>query len=261
MKIYTDATIATFFTSDYQRTFLPLTPMIHTRAFLLVLILVSTLLSARAQDSGANSVRTEKRPIRDVRAVKVDHGIDLYIRQGDREELTLEADPGAMEYFTSEVNDGTLTLSLNKNFIKTKILKAHLTMRTLERIESSGGSNVYSEGVLQGEKMLYRASGGSDVKLELSVKDLTVQTSGGADAIIKGLAATLNVTASGGSDFDGRELHCDYAAVNASGAADVHVYVDLDLEANASGAASVYYYGNPRQVNTNTSGGGDVKKR
>ncbi len=235
--------------------------MIHPRTFWLAFILVGAILSAHAQSIGASSVRTEKRPMRDVWAVKVDHGIDLYIRQGDREELTLEADPDAMEYFTSEVSDGLLTLTLNKNFIRAKTLKAHLTVRTLERIESSGGSNVYSEGVLQAEKMTCRASGGSDVKLELSVKDLTVQTSGGADAIIKGLAATLNVTASGGSDFEGRELRCDYAVVNASGAADVHVYVDLDLEANASGAASIYYYGNPRRVSTNTSGGGEIKKR
>lgn len=216
---------------------------------------------AHAQDTEVNSIRTEKRPIRDVWAVKVDHGIDLYIQQGDREELTLESDPDAMQYFTSEVSNGTLTLSINKNFLRTKILKAHLTMRTLERIESSGGSNVYSEGVLQGEKMLCRASGGSDLRLELSVKNLTVQTSGGADATIKGLAASLSVNASGGSDFKGRELRCDHANINASGAADVHVYVDLDLEANASGASSIYYYGNPRRVDTNTSGGGEIKKR
>ncbi len=233
--------------------------MTYTRTFWIVLLLVGTVLASHAQSTSA--VRTEKRAVRDVRAVKVDHGIDLYIRQGDHDELTLEADPGAIEYFTSEVSNGTLTLTISKNFLRTKVLKAYLTVRTLERIESSGGSDVYSEGILQAERMTCRASGGSDVRLELSVKNFTIQTSGGADATIKGLAASLSVTASGGSDFKGRALRCDHATVTASGAADVHVYVDFDLEANASGAASVYYYGNPRRVSTNTSGGGEIKKR
>ncbi|MFB9294675.1 head GIN domain-containing protein [Persicitalea jodogahamensis] len=225
------------------------------------LFLFVLLLPARAQLRGNGVIKSENRSIREVRAVKVNKGIDLYIRQGDNEKLTLEADENLLKYFVSDVSNGTLTLTIDKTFVQAKTLKAYLTVRSLERLESSGGSDVYSEGVLRAEKMICQASGGSDVRLELDVKNMTINTSGGADAYLKGLASQLQVSASGGSDIKARDLRADVVKATASGGADVHVFADLRLTARASGAGSVYYYGDPQEVNQSSSGGGDVKKR
>ena len=231
---------------------------------LLLLLLLAPGFGAYAQFSpvrGNGDVKTQNRSVGTFTGLRVERGIDLYISQGNNEKVTIEADGNLLEYITTEVKNGTLVISHERNFVKSKSLKAYVTVRTLRRLEAGGGSDVYSQTVLRADKMYCSASGGSDIKLELDVKNLTVSTSGGSDAILTGMAGTVTVSTSGGSDFKGKDLRSDKVVVEASGGSDAYVYADLELAAHASGGASVYYYGNPKKVSKSTSGGGDVTKR
>ncbi|TDB63483.1 head GIN domain-containing protein [Arundinibacter roseus] len=238
--------------------------MLNSRLLLVFLLWVNFLSAAHAQLSGLKGngrIQKERRPISGVREVRIDKGIDLYIKQGSQEVLVLEADENILEFITTDLDNGELRISLSRNFIRTQNLKVHLTVRTLQRLHASGGADVYSEGVLRAEKMSCIAEGGSDIRLELDVKNLTVSSSGGSDAYLKGLAQSVKATASGGSDIKAGQLRADLVVVEASGGSDAYVYADMELTARASGGASVYYSGNPKKVLRSTSGGGDVTKR
>ena len=50
-------------------------------------------------------------------------------------------------------------------------------------------------------------------------------------------------------------------SVNSSGAAEATVYASEDLSVSASGAGTVNYYGDPKNVSENVSGGASISKK
>ncbi|HEV7346802.1 head GIN domain-containing protein [Telluribacter sp.] len=228
---------------------------------ILLLLLTTTAQAQWAAIRGNGTVTKQERTVGNFSQVRVERGIDLYISQGEEERLTLEADENLLEHITTKVQGSTLLITHDKNFMRTKSLRAYLTVRAINRLDASGGSDVYSQSVLRAEKLSCNASGGSDLKLQLDVKDLRVTTSGGSDADLSGLVASLKATATGGSDIKAKDLRGDHIVVVVSGGSDAHVYADMELNASASGGSSIYYYGNPRKLTTSASGGGDIVKR
>ena len=140
-------------------------------------------------------------------------------------------------------------------------VKVLVSMPYLDNLSASGGSDVESNGQLRGEKLRLKASGGADVSLEVAYEWMEVNTSGGSDVELKGTTGLLELSCSGGSDFDGCNLMAAEADLHTSGGADACISVDEKLYARASGASDITYYGSPRIVDADTSGGADIRGR
>ena len=123
---------------------------------------------------------------------------------------------------------------------------------------ASGGADVYIDGQLRTDRFSLAASGGADIKLNLTCKDIKIAVSGGADIELKGSAENMTVSASGGADLDAFDFKVDYAQVNCSGGADVDIYVNKGLTASASGGADIIYKGNAALKKTSNSKSGDI---
>jgi hypothetical protein len=89
---------------------------------------------------------------------------------------------------------------------------------------------------------------------------LKVKTSGGSDVNISGSAKNLTIDASGGSDLRGYELIADICDIEASGGSDVYITVSKELSAKASGGSDVRYKGNGSVKEIRSSGSSGIKK-
>jgi hypothetical protein len=69
------------------------------------------------------------------------------------------------------------------------------------------------------------------------------------------------VDANGASDFKGFDLQADNCDVEASGASDIKVTVNKELNARASGASGVHYKGDGVIRDLRTSGASNVSRR
>jgi hypothetical protein len=78
---------------------------------------------------------------------------------------------------------------------------------------------------------------------------------------ISGTANYLDVESSGGSDLDASGLVATEVDAQASGGSDLDVNVTGTLTADASGGSDIRYEGDPKERDTDTSGGGDVRGR
>jgi hypothetical protein len=87
-----------------------------------------------------------------------------------------------------------------------------------------------------------------------------VNASGGSDVKISGSVKNLDVDASGGSDFNGYDLSADVCNVDASGGSDIYISVAKELRAEASGGSDVYYKGNGVIRDMRSSGSSSIKK-
>ncbi|WP_316823196.1 head GIN domain-containing protein [Pedobacter gandavensis] len=196
--------------------------------------------------------------------VTVSSGIDLYLTQSNSENIKVTAHKELLENVIIEKNGTTLTIKYKSNqgwgrMFKGESIKVYVNYKNLNAITASGGSDVFGQNPIKASKLSLRASGGSDVSLDILADDLEVTVSGGSDAKLKGKVKNMIIQTSGGSDVEAYQLISDYAKVTASGGSDANVYVTKALEASASGGSDINYKGEAALNKTSSSKSGDVK--
>jgi hypothetical protein len=201
------------------------------------------------------------REVRGFDRIEVSHGIDVSLTMGSKEQLEISAPEDLLEHLVTEVKGGSLKIYYDRSFNWNNNTKVYLTARKLEGINTSGGSDLTGENVLKSKNLDLKASGGSDIRLEVSVKNLDVHLSGGADITLIGEAERLRADSSGGGDLKAFGLVVQEADLESSGGSDIRITVEEELVARASGGSDIEYRGNPRILDTNTSSSADISKR
>ena len=225
------------------------------------------LISLNLMAAKGNSDKTQNRQVSNFNGIKVSTGIDLYITMGTTEEVKIVADDEIIDDLITEVKDGTLRIYMKQanNWFNwnsgSQTRKAYVTVKEMESIDASSGSDVSSENTLTGEDLKVNASSGSDVAIDIYYKNVWVDTSSGSDAKLSGKVKTLNAEASSGSDIVAKNLESKICKVSVSSGSDATVNVADELYANASSGGDIGYYGNPQVKDINESSGGDVSQK
>jgi hypothetical protein len=214
-------------------------------------------------------METQNRQVANFKEIRVGSGIDLYLKQGNTESLVLTAPSDKIGKIITEVRNGVLEIHLERNNWNwgwnwntgKSSPKVKLTFKDIHSLKAGGGSDVYSEGRLLFDQIVIDASGGSDIKLDLTAEAVDCETSGGSDAVLTGSSKYFKGNASGGSDLKAKDFRTQSAKITSSGGSDAHIWVEAELIANASGGSDIYYYGSPKSVKVNKSGGSDINRR
>lgn len=199
------------------------------------------------------------------KALKLSGTVDVVITQGAKESVRIEADEKGKSVLIIKNKNGTLEIyTENKRNISNYKLKIYVTVVDLNKIESSGATDLKSRGELTFNNLELKGSGASDIDLKLNVKELNLGISGSSDVNIK-LSATelvLNVSGasdvelsgnttvadlicSGASNLDASGLKVKSGVIKCSGASSTKIYVTDKLDLTVSGASDVKYKGNP----------------
>lgn len=203
-------------------------------------------------------VKKETRSVTDFNSISVGGGIDLYIKQGNKQNVTVKASESVIDRLMTEVENGRLRIYLKKGKYRNAKMDVFVVVDDLEALHASGGSDVYGQTPFQADDFELHASGGSDVEMNLEVERLECHLTGGSDTVLEGSANHLHIEASGSSDFEGFKLETKHCVINASGSSDANVTASESLEVHASGSSDVNYKGKPSKTNIQASGSSDV---
>ena len=230
------------------------------------LLLLTAAFYVHAQKT-INDPNAEKRNVSGFHGVEVGGGIDLYLTQGGTEAVAISAsDAELRKRITTEVVNGILKIRFEwekgwKGWNNSKKnLKAYVSVKDIDQLHVSGGSDGFVDGTLKSPSLNLLVSGGGGFTGKLEVTTLKAGISGGSDADVSGTAKTLNVNASGGSDFDGFDLTVENCNADASGGSDISITATKELTVESSGGSDIHYKGSAVIVNIRSSGGGSVKK-
>lgn len=228
------------------------------KKILILLIATAGLLPAISQKT-IHDENAEKRNVSGYHSIKISDGIDLYLSQGNESVAVSAASAEHRNRIRTVVENGVLKIwyewksNLRMDW-KNRKLKAYVSVKQLEKLNSSGGSDILIDGIFRSEKTVLIISGGSDFSGKVDINQLTIDASGGSDVNISGKVKQLTIDASGGSDFNGYELSADFCKIKASGGSDVYITVNKELSANASGGSDVFYKGSGMIRDIKTSG-------
>lgn len=213
-------------------------------------------------------VETEEVRVKSFTKLDVRSQFDVYLTQGNKEELVIETYKSLRPYIKVEQENNTLKISFDRKVNKIKwggkdhILNLHITTKDLEKISLSGACDLYMETSLETKGNLkISASGASDLDMK-SIKgnNIKIITSGASDIFNADLfAQKVYINASGASDGD-ISIVADIVDFIASGASDFDIVVDVnDISINANGASDFNVKGKTKIFTVDVSGSSEMK--
>jgi hypothetical protein len=137
----------------------------------------------------------------------------------------------------------------------------YVTIPGISEIKSAAGSNVYSENTLETEALVIGTSSGSNMKLQVEAGELSVSSSSGSNVRLEGTAETFTGKASSGANIKAEDLRVTHCNATTSSGANLWISVGETFEGKASSGGNIYYSGNPKTVNLESSSGGNLIKK
>jgi hypothetical protein len=229
------------------------------------IMLLSVVFFANAQKTIVNDANAEKRNVTAFTGIRVSHAIDLYLTQGDEDGIAVSAtETKYRDRIKTEVKDGILKIWYDNEGFKwnmgNKKMRAYVSFKNISKLHASGASDVFVNGTLKATDLDMDLSGASDFKGDIDITNLKANISGASDITASGKVGSLVIDASGASDFKGYDLVAQTCDAEASGASDIKITVDKELNARASGASDIRIKGNGVIRKMSNSGASSVKK-
>jgi len=231
---------------------------------IITLLFVATLFNSCAVDlfnrvNGNRNVVTEDRSTKeDFTKIKVSTGLDLYISQGAKNQITVEADENLQDIIITEVNDGILKIYSEKNIWKAKARKVYVTIKNLEAITATSGSEVYTNEILKVDNLNISATSGADIHISVDANTVETTATSGSDIEVSGVSNNHISKATSGASIDAYQLRSKNVTVRVTSGADINVYASESIDAKATSGGDIDFKGSPKKVNKKTSSGGSV---
>ncbi len=210
---------------------------------------------------GNGQVTEEVRQVGEFDQIHVSRGMNVYVTQGSPAKVVVIADNNLHEIIETKVEGGILKVFVNENVRWAKEKKVMVTVEKLTGLETSSGSNVWSQNQIVSENLELKASSGANITMDVNAKYLKAGCSSGANIKLSGLAKDADLGTSSGANLKGEELKTDNCKMKASSGGNVSSTVNGKLDAHASSGGNVVYYGEPTETNVQTSSGGNIHKK
>jgi hypothetical protein len=210
---------------------------------------------------GSGNRITEERQVKSFEAIEAGSNFDIVIEKGEIPGLVIEADDNLMPHITTEVRGKTLKITTEVRFKLTGKIKLFITYGQLEELKLSGAAELQSEDVIEARNFAISLSGASKASLQLRADDLQSRLSGASKLYISGVADEVEARLSGASRLFADQLESEEGSYRLSGSSKAEVWVVQRIDARASGSSKLIYAGEPRQINSNTSGAASIRKK
>jgi citrate lyase gamma subunit len=210
---------------------------------------------------GHGKVVSRERKTDSFTGVKVSSGIDIYLKQGDNESVTVEADENLHEYILTEVRGGVLDVYSEYNIRNAERKRVYVTMKEVNSIRTTSAGDIYGESPVNTNRLELSASSAGNIKLEVHAKIIDLDISSAGDITLTGETEKLRADLSSAGDLNAYNLKAREADISVSSAGNADVNVSERITARSSSAGDVNYKGDPKYVDAHSSSAGGVHKR
>jgi hypothetical protein len=234
-----------------------------TTKILIVLIITTLLGSCNVNmfnriNGNQNVVKEDRTTKEDFTKIRVSTGLDLYISQGSKNKITVEADENLQEIIITEVLNGELKIYVEKNIWRAKARKIYVTIKNLEAITATSGSDVYTNETLKVNNLNISATSGANIKISVEANTIETTATSGSDIEISGITNDYFSNATSGASIDGYELKSENATVNVTSGASINVFASKSINAKATSGGNIDFKGNPKKVDKKSNSGGSI---
>ncbi|MCD6346992.1 MAG: DUF2807 domain-containing protein [Bacteroidales bacterium] len=183
----------------------------------------------------------------------------VFLRQGSKPGLKIEADENLQEYITVHQIGNKLEIGCDRNIIRAKKKDLHITFTDLGKLNIIGAADIEGETPVEVESLAVFCSGAMDLNMDLIADRLRIDVSGAVNCDLKGRVKEVSLVLSGAGDFNALDMRAENMDIELTGAGRVRVFVTEKLDAEISGAGSIRYKGDP-EIRKDISGIGSLRE-
>lgn len=220
------------------------------KIFVLAFVVMSQLVSA--QELSKN--------LGDFTELSVFDRINVTLVKANENRIVVKGSRAEDVEIVTKNNELKVRMKLTK-LLQGEDISATIYYKNINKIEASEGSYVGSSDTFKGNNFDINAKEGSNVKLNLDVKNAGTKAHSGGIVELSGSANTHDINITSGGIVKARNLDTNTTnvAIKAGGEADVKASQLVDARTMAGGTIDIY--GNPKQVNKKTTAGGSIEER
>ena len=255
------------------------------KILLLIILLFSVSVIAQKKDKikGDKNVITEERTFDYFSKIEVNDKIKLNLKQDSSTRLDIEADENLLDVIESEIEEGTLVLSLNKRITSSKRFNLTLYVDDLDALELNDDSeikgvdtfnffdfnvtlndksdikievesqtfslvsNEKSRGdfTIKADSISLKMKESSKIKYTINTEKLDVDYDGSATGEFVGKVTNLVLNANDNATYRGSELIAQETVINASNDSSSYVNSKNSLIINAKDKSKIYIFNSP----------------
>jgi len=211
---------------------------------------------------------TKQDPKKENRNVGVYSGItlsvpaDLYLAQGDKNELIIEGDADILEKVITEMEGSVLNIRFENwyNNSGNKRITIYATTKDIDKISVTGSGKVISKTPISTSEFDLLVTGSGSIIIDnLTAKSVESTITGSGSILLSGGSkiSSLEAEITGSGDFKSENIDFVNADIDITGSGSLHVYVSDKLVANITGSGKVCYKGKP-VINADITGSGKI---
>ncbi len=205
--------------------------------------------------TGSGELTSRQFSVTGVTTLDVGGSFVVQVTIGQPEQATIRVDDNLAGLVEATVTGDRLRLGLKPGAnVRNATLSADVTVASLDRLTTSGVSEVRFGSDVVGEQLQVDASGASRVAGPVSVDQVLASASGASTIALSGDVGHLDLSGSGTSGLRLPHLSVRDLDVVLTGSSCATVAVRDTLAARASGVSALRYSGTPRITRQETSG-------
>ena len=212
---------------------------------------------------GSGDVKSEERPIENVRSVVVTNQGDLFIEIGDDENLVIEAEGNLLEHLEAKQKGSELRLGTRGHvgLRNRKPIRYYLRVRSLEGVRTLSSGSIEVPAVEADEFEVHVSSSGNIHIDELVADTLELNISSSGNVTIDtGQVDEQDIRITSSGNYNGRGLKSSRVTAQLSSSGGATLQVSDDLNASLSSSGDLRYIGDP-EVRKRESSSGRVRRK
>lgn len=223
----------------------------------IVFLTMNTLNASELKKTNNNEENTKP-----FTSIDIDGAFTVIIKQGEKENIFIEADHKMRPYIKSSVKNNKLKIRLKTGFGSKEIkeIKLHITIKNLESLKLSGFINLEVPKQLSLEKLTLNFSGAVKGNLNSISESLICKTSSFSKIELSGTTNHLILNKNDASSINASKLKAETVDIKSSGFGTINVLAINNLNVKSSGAVKIAYEGNPNITQMNIKGFSTLKR-
>lgn len=225
-----------------------------------ILLLSSLLLQVKL--ANAQDLKKETRNVGEFKSIVFSISGNLYLSQGDKTELIIEAEPDVLEKITTELKDNALIIEFEKWYNQNNKgkINVYITIKSLEKITLTGSGNIMNKTKIAAPELGLVLTGSGSINMnDLSTQNVKSVISGSGEINLKGSskAKSLDAVITGSGTIDASLLTFAVADLTITGSGNINADVYEKLDAFITGSGKIKYTGKPL-IDANITGSGKI---
>ncbi len=238
-----------------------------------VLIIVSLLLLSAASIALAQPTK-KTLELAEFKSIYVNSNYTVYLKQTNKQEVSVEADPDIFALTKISVENGVLMINVdrkpdnpNKSLwakiddIKLRpVMKVMVSMKNISDLQVNGGGKIVSENSIASDNISLSVSGNGSMDLDIKGNNVKTEVSGSGSIALKGYATMNDIYISGSGALNAFTCELEKAKVKVSGSGNCEISATNNLDALVLGSGTIKHKGNTKEVTKKVYGSGTIDR-